>query len=230
MYVLGDTLEKRSFFPSLLDKIWCKPRSKEAAPSSHNWRPCELGPAPEHSWEVSEWTDGICTTWRLSVWPKQRPNRPLPVQPTELPTHLQPKPFWYIESWHTGIDCDIKVSPALSETFSTSMNVKPFYCKVLQKGGCMCSENGTDLQLLLSRSFNVKQLDWTLELNAQRSSRTGILVECRYSISEQSICCRCSFLESVNCLFFWQLNTGQYFVSTLIVSLLICSLLCFTNT
>ena len=94
----------------------------------------------------------------------------------------------------------------------------------------MCSENGTDLQLLLSRSFNVKQLDWTLELNAQRSSRTGILVECRYSILEQSICCRCSFLESVNWLFFWQLNTGQYFVSTLIVSLLICSLLCFTNT
>lgn len=92
----------------------------------------------------------------------------------------------------------------------------------------MCSENGTDLQLLLSRSLNVKQLDWTLELNAQHSSRTGILVKCRYNISEQSICCRCSFLGPVNWLLFWQLNTGQYFVSTL--SLLICSLLCFKNT
>lgn len=166
MYILGDTLEKLSFFLSLLDKIWCKPRSKEAAPSSHNCRPCELGPAPQRSGEVSEWTDGVCPAWRLSVRPGRRPGWALPAQPTELPARLQLQPFWYIESWHAGRDCDIKVSPALSETFSTSVNVKPFYCKVLQKGGCMCSESGTDLQLLLSRSFNVKQLDWTPDLNA----------------------------------------------------------------
>lgn len=48
----------------------------------------------------------------------------------------------------------------------------------------MCSESGTDLQLLLSRPLNAKQLDLTLELNAQCSACTEILVKCTYETSE----------------------------------------------
>jgi len=54
--------------------------------------------------------------------------------------------------------------------------------QVLQKGRCVCSESGTDL--LLSRPLKVKQLDPTLELKAQCSSRTEVLVKCTYKTSE----------------------------------------------
>lgn len=49
----------------------------------------------------------------------------------------------------------------------------------------MCSESGTDLQQLLSRPLNVKQLDMTLELNAQCSPCAEILVKCTYVTSSK---------------------------------------------
>lgn len=48
----------------------------------------------------------------------------------------------------------------------------------------MCSESGTDHQLLLSGALNAKQLDLTPELSAQRSSRTEILVKRTYEAAE----------------------------------------------